>query len=155
MEQVKKKKKGKKILIAVIVLLLLGGGTAGFVAYNRHNSTSMQDFSGNVVETAAIEYHDISNHISVSGNVESENLVKVTSKLTAKVESLHVEIGSHVNEGDILCVFDSSELQQQYDNLLKSQENSQNQNENTHKINQRNLENAQKEKEINLAQAQR
>ncbi|MDE6729587.1 MAG: efflux RND transporter periplasmic adaptor subunit [Oscillospiraceae bacterium] len=154
MEQVKKKKKGKKILIAVIILLLLGG-SAGFITYQRNISASMQDFSGNVVETAAIEYHDISNHISVSGNVESENLVKVTSKLTAKVESLNVEIGSHVKEGDILCVFDSSELQQQYDNLLKSQQNSQNQNENTHKINQRNLENAQKEKEINLTQAQR
>ncbi|MDE6087541.1 MAG: efflux RND transporter periplasmic adaptor subunit, partial [Oscillospiraceae bacterium] len=93
--------------------------------------------------------------ISVSGNVESENLVKVTSKLTAKVESLNVEIGSHVNQGDVLCVFDSSELQQQYDSLLKSQENSQSQNENAHKINQRNLENAKQEKEINLAQAQR
>ncbi|MDE5884253.1 MAG: efflux RND transporter periplasmic adaptor subunit [Oscillospiraceae bacterium] len=155
MEQVKKKKKGKKILIAVIVLLLLSGGAVGFVSCNRNMSASVQDISANAVETAEITYHDISNHISVSGNVESENLVKVTSKLTAKVESLNVEIGSHVNQGDVLCVFDSSELQQQYDSLLKSQENSQSQNENTHKINQRNLENAKQEKEINLAQAQR
>ncbi|MDE5755334.1 MAG: efflux RND transporter periplasmic adaptor subunit [Oscillospiraceae bacterium] len=154
MEQIRKKK-NRKIIIAVVALLLIGGAAVGITSYIRNSTSSVQSSSGNVVETAQIEYHDISNHISVSGNVESENLVKVTSKLTAKVESLHVEIGSHVNAGDVLCVFDSSELQQQYDNLLKSQENSQSQDDNTHKINLRNLEDAKQDKEINLAKAQR
>lgn len=158
MEQVNKKKKSRKILIAVIAVLLVGGIATGVVACQRSLSGSMQDYqnsSGSLVNTTEIAYHDISNHISVSGTVGSESLVKVTSKLTAKVQSLNVEIGSQVQEGDVLCVFDSSELQQQYDNLLKSQQNSQSQSDNTHKINQRNLDNAKQDKEINLAQAQR
>lgn len=154
MEQAKKKKR-RMIITIVVIALILGGGIIGITACNRNLSQSLQDFSENAVETAQVEHHDISNHINVSGNVESENLVKITSKLTAKVATLNVELGSHVNEGDVLCIFDSSELQQQYDNLLKTQENSQNQSENTHKINERNLENAKRDKEINLAQAQR
>ncbi|MDE6707662.1 MAG: efflux RND transporter periplasmic adaptor subunit, partial [Oscillospiraceae bacterium] len=152
MGQVKKKK--RTIITIIVIALILGGGAVGITACNK-NLSQLQDFSDNAVEIAKIEYHDISNHINVSGNVESENLIKITSKLTAKVATLNVELGSHVNEGDVLCVFDSSELQQQYDNLLKTQENSQNQSENTHKINERNLANAKRDKEINLAQAQR
>lgn len=152
MKQIKKK---RILAIVTIMIILLGIGTAAIIKYSRNISESLQNFSENTVEIAEIEYHDISNHINVSGNVESENLVKVTSKLTAKVSTLNVELGSHVKEGDILCIFDSSELQQQYDNLLEAQQNLQNQNEHTHKINERNLENAKRDKEISLEQAQR
>ena len=72
-----------------------------------------------------------------------------------KLKHLNVEVGSHVNEGDILCVFDSSDFQQQYDSLSKNQQNSQNQTANQHNINQRNLEKAKQDKIIALQQAQR
>ncbi|MDE7364224.1 MAG: efflux RND transporter periplasmic adaptor subunit [Ruminococcus sp.] len=149
------KKKKRTLFIVIITALLLGIGIFAVITHSRNISESLQNFSANTVETTEIEYHDISNHINVSGNVESENLVKITSRLTARVSSLNVELGSHVKEGDILCVFDSSELQQQYDSLLETQQNLQNQNEHTHKINERNLENAKRDRAISLEQAQR
>lgn len=155
MEQIKKKKKKRKLFIIVIIALILGIGTVSIINHTRNISESLQNLSANAVEIAEIEYRDISNHINVSGNVESENLVKITSKLTARVSTINVELGSQVKEGDILCVFDSSELQQQYDSLLETQNNLQNQNDHTHKINERNLENAKRDKEISLEQAQR
>lgn len=155
MEHTKNKKKKRKLFIIIIIALLLGSGIVAFIKHSRNISESLQNFSANAVEISEIEYRDISNHINVSGNVESENLVKVTSKLNAKVLTLNVELGSHVKEGDVLCVFDSSELQQQYDSLLETQNNLQNQNEHTHQINQRNIENAKRDKQISLEQAQR
>ena len=107
------------------------------------------------IETIKAERRDLSESISVSGTVESENMVKVTSKLNAKVQKINVEVGSRVNAGDVLCIFDSSDFQQQYDNLSQTQQNTKNQSENQHKINLRNLETAKREKQINLEQAQR
>lgn len=154
MEHTKNKKK-RRLFIIIIIVLLSGIGIAAFIKHSRNISESLQNISANAVEISEIQYRDISNHINVSGNVESENLVKVTSKLNAKVSTLNVELGSHVKEGDVLCVFDSSELQQQYDSLLETQNNLQNQSDHTHQINARNLENAKRDKQISLEQAQR
>lgn len=150
-----KTKKKRMPIIVIIIVAILVIGTVAVAKISSQVKQSLQVDSVNTVETAKIEHRDISNHINVSGNVESENLIKITSKLTAKVSKLNVELGSHVKEGDILCVFDSSELQQQYDSLLEAQKNSQDQIEYTHKINKRNLENAKRDKEISLEQAQR
>ncbi len=108
-------------------------------------------------ETATVvaEKQNVINSINVSGTVEGGSLVKVTSTLSQKVESLHVEIGSYVKKGDVLCVFDSSELQKQYDELKKTMENSDALKEKNQEIAQRNLESARQEKENVLAQAQR
>ncbi|MBE6877266.1 MAG: HlyD family efflux transporter periplasmic adaptor subunit [Ruminococcus sp.] len=155
MEQTGKRKKKKGIITAVVIVLLLGGGAVGITSCMKSMTDAMNTLSTSSLEIVKAEKRDISNVISVSGTVESENIVKVTSKLTAKIKTLNVEVGSHVNAGDVLCVFDSTDLQQQYDNLSKNQNNSQNQTENQHKINLRNLETAKQDKEINLQQAQR
>jgi len=155
MEQIRKKKKKRVITTIIIIALILGGGAYALTSCMKSASEAMQNMAGMALETTNVEKRDITNAISVSGTVESESLVKITSKLTAKVATINVEVGSHVNEGDVLCVFDSSDFQQQYDNLSKTQLNAQNQTANQHKINLRNLETAKKDKEINLAQAQR
>ncbi len=155
MEQAGKRKKKKGIVAAVIIILLLGGGVVGITSCMKNMTTAMNTLSNSSLETVKAEKRDISNVISVSGTVESENIVKVTSKLNAKIKTLNVEVGSHVNAGDVLCIFDSADLQQQYDTLIQNQTKSQSQSENQHKINQRNLDNAKRDKEINLQQAQR
>ncbi len=155
MEQARKKKKKKGIIAAVVIVLLLGGSAVGITSCMKSMTDAMNSLSAGALETAKAEKRDISNSISVSGNVESESIVKVTSKLTAKIQTLNVEVGSHVNAGDVLCVFDSTDLQQQYDTLVKNQINSQNQSDSQHKINLRNLETARQDKQINLQQAQR
>ncbi|MBR7084284.1 MAG: biotin/lipoyl-binding protein, partial [Oscillospiraceae bacterium] len=154
MEQAKKKKK-KGIIIAVVLVFLLGGGVVGFASCMKSMSDTMTAMTAGGLETIKAEKRDITNTINVSGTVESQNIVKVTSKLNAKIKTLNVEVGSEVKEGDILCVFDSSDFQQQYDSLSKTQQNSQNQTANQHNINVRNLEKAKQDKTISLQQAQR
>ncbi len=149
------KKKKKPIVIVIIILLVLALIVFGIVACSRALSSSLEQLSAGMIEVAEVERRDITNDISVSGQVESENIVKVTTTVTAKVKELNVEVGSEVNKGDVLCVFDSSDLQTQYDTLLKSQQNAAGMTENTHKINERNLENAKTDKQTTLQQAQR
>lgn len=102
-----------------------------------------------------IERQDIENYISVSGNVEGSNIVKVTSDLNYKVKELKVEVGSSVKEGDVLCIFDSSELQNEYDNLKASFDKTGEKQQSLHDINQRTLNNAISDKDDAVAQAQR
>ncbi|HAJ96899.1 MAG TPA: hypothetical protein DCO72_04105 [Ruminococcus sp.] len=153
MEQKKKKKKG--IVIAVIIIVLLAGIGAGVTSCMRSVSSSLENMANSTIETVEVERRDVSKDINVSGTVESESLVKVTSTVSAKVKTLKVEVGSEVKQGDILCEFDSSDFQQQYDSLFKNIQNSESLKGNNHKTNERNLENAKTDKEANLAQAQR
>lgn len=102
-----------------------------------------------------IERQDIENYISVSGNVEGTNIVKVTSDLNNKVKELKVEVGSSVKEGDVLCIFDSTELQNEYDTLKASFDKTGEKQQSLHEINQRTLNNAYSDKEDAVAQAQR
>lgn len=148
-----KAKKGKKIWIIVIAAAILVAMIAGLVSClgTISGSINMSDLG---METLTAERQDLYEDISVSGNVESESIIKVTSMLSAKVEQLYVEIGSPVKEGDVLCIFDSSDLQAEYDSLLASMEKANAQTENTHKINLRNLEDAKTERDIMLNQAQ-
>lgn len=153
MEKTKKKK--RKVIVIVVIVLVLALLVGGFVACSRAISASIEQLSSGFTELSTVEKRDISNYISVSGSVESENMVKVSSTLTARVKTLYVEIGSEVKEGDILLEFDSSDLQQQYDTLKKAADNAEGLSDYNHSINERNLENAKSDKEITLQQAQR
>ena len=154
MEQAKKKKKKGWVIVVIVVVLLAGIG-GGIVACSKALSDSIAQMGAGLLETSEVSKRDITNDISVSGQVESENMVKITSTLTAKVKTLHVEVGQEVKEGDLLCEFDSSDLQSQYDTLLKSQQNAQGMSDSTHRTNERNLANAKNERSSSLAQAQR
>ena len=153
MEKTKRRKKPIIILIVVLVIIALIIG--GIVACSRALTTSLEQLGAGLIEVSEVERRDIINDISVSGTVESENIVKVTTTVNGKIKKLNVDVGSEVKAGDVLCVFDSDDLQLQYDTLLKTQQNADSLTENTHKINERNLENAKTEKANSLAQAQR
>ena len=150
-----KKKKKKGWIAVVIVVVVLAGIGGGIAACSKALSSSLQQMSAGAIEVAKVEKRNIEDYISVSGKVESENMVKITSTVTAKVKNVFVEVGSEVKEGDILCEFDSSDLQQQYDTLTKSLENADGMSASSHKINERNLENAKNERKIALEQADR
>lgn len=106
-------------------------------------------------DTYTIEKQDLINSINVSGTVEGTELVNITSTIGAPIISLNVELGDYVKKGDILCEFDKTTIQEEYDNLKKAIEQSNEMQQNTHEINQRNLQNAIDEKESSLQQAQR
>lgn len=105
----KEKKKGSKVKIIVIVVVLL---LIGAFIFTMVSSASMM--SGmTIADTFELEKKNIENTVSLSGLVESQDMTKVSSKLTYRVESVNVEVGDKVNEGDVLAVLDSDDLQDQ------------------------------------------
>lgn len=96
---------------------------------------------------------DLSDFISVSGTVESESSMNVTSSVSAKITKLNVAVGDYVNEGDVLCVFDNSDIKQQITDLETSIKNASALDENTKKMNRKALENAKEDQKVQLKSA--
>ena len=107
------------------------------------------------VSTYTLEHTCVENYISVSGTVEGSNIVKVTSDLTAKVKTVNVGVGSSVKAGDVLCVFDDSDYQEQYDKLKETADTSQEKLDSYHEKNKRALQDAKTQKTELLRKAQR
>ena len=105
--------------------------------------------------TYTLEHTDVENFISVTGKVEGSNVVKVTSEVATKVKTLNVGIGSNVKEGDVLCVFDSSSFQEEYDKLKESSDMANEKSDSMHTKNAKALESAKSDKTDQLKQAQR
>lgn len=146
------KKKKPLIIVSIIVVIVI---IIVILTSCFSKSPAESNVSAPVTDTALIEKQNLVNSISVSGNVEGDNLVKITSTVNSKIKTLNVSIGDYVKKGDVLCTFDSSDFQDEYNALKETVEKSNEMNQNTHEINQRNLINSQTEKDATLAQAQR
>lgn len=96
------------IVVSVIVLVLVGAGIATYVKFITGSPATEED-----VQAQMLSEQDLSDSIHVTGTVESQSVVAVTTELTAKIESLNVSLGDHVSEGDTLCTFDKKDLERQ------------------------------------------
>ncbi len=96
---------------------------------------------------------NLSDYISVSGTVQSESAMNVTSSVSAKVTQLNVSVGDYVNVGDVLCVLDNTDIQRQITDLEKSIENASALDENTKELNRKALQNAKYDQTIQLKSA--
>lgn len=146
-------KKRKPVIIVSVILVIIIIAVALTSCFS--GSPEQNVSTAPITETAVIEKQNLVNSISVSGTVEGDNLVKITSTVNSKIKSLNVGIGDYVKKGDILCIFDSSALEDEYNSLKETVEKSNEMNQSAHEINQRNLQNAKTEKNAVLAQAQR
>lgn len=141
MAQFKNKKKWTLFAAAALTVFSLAGCGAGNAAFPA--------------DTYTIEKQDLINSINVSGTVKGTELVNITSTVGAPIISLNVQLGDYVKKGDVLCTFDKTALQEEYDNLEKTIKQSEEMQKNTHEINQRNLQNAKDDKNTAVQQAQR
>ena len=146
--------KKKKIVMGVLIALVVAGG--GFTAYSTISGVknSMASLGGKYSVIEAGE-NDLSKTISNSGKVIGNGTVDVTTKLTAEVSEVNVSIGDSVKEGDVLCVFDDSEIREKYNSLKKRIKNSDKKTESSHEKNERDLETAKSKKKIAVARAKR
>lgn len=99
-------KRKKKILIAVGILAAVAVG----VMVLRPSDSGPVALP---VELSSLQKTTLRSTISTNGNVESTNSVNVYSNLSYPVKDLLVKVGDHVNAGDVLCVLDSEDLQQE------------------------------------------
>jgi RND family efflux transporter MFP subunit len=103
--------KKHKLLTAVLVLFLIAIVAFGVMRVRRNRKPQME--MNTVVETATIEKMDLSNSISVTGTIASaESKTGTTSLNNLTVTAVYVEVGDEVQEGDIICTFDASDIEE-------------------------------------------
>lgn len=147
--------KSKKLVVGLTaggIAALIIVGAAGCAVSKIFSSVSD---SGMGIEVAAAEKTDLIRGINVSGTINGVNTVKVTSSASSKIESLLVSPGDYVKKGDVLCIFDSSSLKDEYDALKQEVDNAEKMSKKTHDVNLRNLNEAKTDRETSLVQAQR
>ena len=108
------KKLGKKKWIIIVVVIVIVAIIVGVVSSASGKKTE------NVVTgtVAMIEKRTIANSINGNGTVESAEKEDVTGgSMGMEVVSVNVEAGDTVSAGDIICVFDTDDLQDRVEDL--------------------------------------
>ena len=110
-----KMKKSTKVLIIVGVVVVLIAGAA--FALVRAGQNALAALSTSLLSYTPLERSDIENTLSVSGTIESASVKKVYQEAAGagKALQVNVEPGDTVQAGDVLCVFDSEDLEEDYE----------------------------------------
>ncbi len=112
-EFIKKHKKGV-IIAAVIAVIVI----AIAVMVNRTKKKAEELLGGMTQETYVLEKRNLVQSVSGTGkisSIEKKNIV-VAGLANTKVASINVELGDEVNEGDILCTFDTEDIERNLNN---------------------------------------
>lgn len=101
--------KKHKLLTVLLVLILVAAIVAGVIWRGKSKKPQMQPLT---IETARIEKMDLTNSVSVTGTLATANGKTASTTLKdIKVTKVYVEVGDEVQEGDIICTFDSSDIE--------------------------------------------
>src|SRR5207302_7963308 len=103
------RKKLALVLIISISIIFLG---ALFLRSAFGSTIKKTDIITAVVETGAIE-----NTISASGEILPEFEQVITSPISASIQRVLIEAGSHVNAGQSILLLDKSATQAEYEKL--------------------------------------
>ena len=130
------KKKRVWIILAVVLVVIIAA-VAGLVLAARSAvkqlpaAQMMALLNGSGV--TELERTDLTNTVSVSGNVSSASVTKVYLEATGagKAAQVNVKVGDTVSEGDVLCAFDTENLQKEYDKALLQADQSEERAQNT------------------------
>lgn len=145
----KKKKwsKKKKIIVGIVILI---------IAFIGFKMLKPKDVEVPMIETEAIQKRNIAQSISATGIIKTSDTKTVTGKLTGKeIKTVNVKEGQKIAIGDVICTFDTSDLQenlataQTSKNLTNAQSNLGVQGA------QRNLDDATKARDEQLSQMQK
>lgn len=87
----------------VIAVLLTGCGSA--------NGTSQKN---NVQATKTVQQSNYNEYL-MGGKIAADVQADITTKISAKVAQINVDLGSQVNQGDVIITLDTQDLQAQVD----------------------------------------
>lgn len=107
----------KKLLIALVVLVVLAGGLAVWKLRARPAAAGQ---TIEYVRTVTLSRGSLDDVVSATGTVESADVSTVTTELKYTVQKVLVAVGDSVQEGDVICVLDSSELENQIEKLKEN-----------------------------------
>lgn len=148
-----KKNKKKLIILMIVLAIVIIGVVIALISCSSDEGETSATVGGSGTIVEPLQKHDLSSSITASGTIESQTTISVTSDLNCKITQLNVQVGDYVNEGDVLCTFDDTDLKAQIKVLEEQQstaaslENKQNQ------INSRALQEAKAEQARQLAEA--
>lgn len=113
--------KNHKILSMIIVLVLIGIIIGVNIYQKVHAIQNAVKNSEDKMMTTSLSKMDLTSSVSVTGTIASADSRSVSTTLTGtKIEEVSVSVGDYVNEGDVIVIFDSEDLEKE----LQSAENS-------------------------------
>lgn len=103
---IKKKKWTKKKKIILVVAILV-------IAFIGFKILQPKDVEEQKMETEAIQKRNIAQSISATGVIVTNDTKTVTGKLTGtEIKTVNVKEGQQIAVGDVICTFDTSDLQE-------------------------------------------
>ena len=110
----------KKAVIA-LALLVVAAAAAAFLLRGRFvRPVSLPAAGGSYVRTVTLEKGTLEDSISATGTVQSSDVSNVTTDLKYTVKTVNVQVGDSVEEGDVICTLDTSELEESIQKLQES-----------------------------------
>ena len=94
-------RRGRKLWIVAIVLLLCGAGSRYYWQSNSQQETTNQPL------IATVQIGNIENTITAAGSLQPFDFVDVGAQVNGILETLHVDIGDVVEEGQLLAEIDA------------------------------------------------
>ena len=130
----KKKRIWITLAVVLVVVVAVGAGltlAARNAVKNMPAAQMMAMLNGTGV--TELQRTDLTNTVSVSGNVSSASVTKVYLEATGagKATQVSVKVGDSVSAGDVLCTFDTEKLQKEYDKSLLQADQSEERAQNT------------------------
>lgn len=145
------KKKMKWIVLAVICCIVI---IAAIVVRANGKKDAMRAMDTFEPKTATVERRTLVESVSATGKVASVDSKTVTALVTGvEIKSVNVKVGDVVSEGDVLCVLDSSALEQNLADAKASLSSTQGKTQISVSSAQRSLEEAQTSRNIELERA--
>lgn len=110
---VEKLKKHKKKLITCGIILVVAVIAIFTIRSNMQKRRQEMMQAMNQTETAAIEKRTLVSSVSATGSIVSAESKEISVSLSnVEVENVNVKVGDLVNEGDVLCTFDSTDIEE-------------------------------------------
>ena len=111
-------KKHKKLAVFLCIAIII----AAAVLTIRHKAqAAMAQLAELTEETAVVEKRSIQSSVSSTGTIISDKTRSITATLTGmEVLRVDVEVGDVVQEGDTICTFDTSKLENNLEDAEKS-----------------------------------
>lgn len=110
----------KKAVIA-LALLVVAAAAAAFLLRGRFvRPVSLPVAGGSYVRTVTLQKGTLEDSISATGTVQSSDVSNVTTDLKYTVKTVNVQVGDSVEEGDVICTLDTSELEESIQKLQES-----------------------------------
>lgn len=149
MQKKSKKSKVIKIILAVLIILAILAGLLINAVSKKVNEINEEK-----VVTAVISEQYLVKSIGATGTIVSLDSKSVTSELQGiKIDEVFVEEGDYVEEGSILLVFESEDLEENLEDAVEALKDAQKRVDITNENNDRNVADAERNKNYQIDNA--